>query len=127
MPYGYEPEEWSKLVAAAERILARVATAGAVITYGDFAAELEEATSIAFDRHGTHMDNLLGDVYERIYKRRKVSITSIVVLKDTQMPGVGFWNMSQLMGLFNPRKHDKDEFWIKALQAVHASYKSGGK
>lgn len=125
MQHGYTDAAWQVLVLAAEGVLVETAARRDMIYYSDLAARVEAATGIPFAAYGTAMDNLLGEIYTRVHHRKRVAITSITVLKGEDRPGVGFWNMSEELCLFDSETDDPDAFWIGQVNATYEAFAGG--
>lgn len=114
--WGLSQEEWDDAKRRLFDVLADAAADRATITYGD-------AARVAFGgrfsaRSGALMD-LLGEVDEEEDRRRGIMIASLVVRKDTGMPGEGYFAFIARMG--RPID-DREGVWRGEAERVWAAY-----
>jgi hypothetical protein len=95
--------------------LKEVARANTVIYYSDIVPLAGLDMSLPNDRYeiGAILDDI--NQYERELGRPMLS--SIVVHKDTLIPGQGFFTLARALGLFIG--NDRDKFYIQELRKVH--------
>jgi hypothetical protein len=94
MPHGFTDSEWRRAVAEAITILRQRAVQGHTITYSELSNELR---TVSIGRRDPVMDRLLADVSTEESGRGLLSV--IVVHKDDDMPGQGFYELAESLGL----------------------------
>jgi len=115
--WGLEPAEWDEAKESLRQLVAGAAARRCTVTYG-------EAARVAFGgrfsaRSGALMD-LLGEVDTEEEAARGVIIASLVVRKDTGMPGDGYFAfVSDALGR---EVTDRAAFWKDQAEAVWCEY-----
>lgn len=115
--WGMSPEQWA---AARERLMSLLVEAArrrSTVTYGDAAA-------VAFEgrfspRSGALMD-LLGEVDEALDAQQGVMIASLVVRKDSGMPGEGYFAFAR--DQLGKDVSDAAGFWESQAAAIWDAY-----
>jgi len=114
------PAEWDEAKARLLALLVDAASSRATVTYG-------EAARVSFHgrfsaRSGALMD-LLGEVDSEEEAARGVMLASLVVRKDTGMPGEGYFAFAD--GELGRDVTDRAAFWRDEVCAVWGAYGSG--
>jgi hypothetical protein len=114
------PDEWGEAKTRLLALLLDAATSQTTVTYG-------EAARVAFHgrfsaRSGALMD-LLGEVDSEQEAARGVMIASLVVRKDTGMPGEGYFAFAD--DELGRDVSDREAFWRDEVAAVWDAYGSG--
>jgi hypothetical protein len=99
--------------------LKAVARAGSTIFYSDLAP----LTDLAVDSEyfGALIGQRLDEINRYEHERGRPLLSAVVITKEHNIPGTGFFTCAQELGVF-PRG-DKDEFWLSELTRVHACWK----
>jgi len=100
--------------------LMEVARAGKTITYGEIAPMLNLNMESQADR--TEIGRILGEISTREHNEGRPMLSAVVVRKETQYPGEGFFNLARELGLH----HGNDDlaFFVEELKRVHAYWKT---
>ena len=115
--WGFTAEEWATFRDALERLLAEAALLRSTVTYGEISRRVFHGCASA--RSGALMD-LLGEVDSAADARLGVMVASLVVRKDTGMPGDGYFVFaSEELG--RP-VGDRRAFWEVEVAAVWDAY-----
>lgn len=115
---GFSADEWSACRCALERLLAEVASARSTVTYGEVARRVFDGRVSA--RSGALMA-LLGEVDTATEAERGIMIASLVVRKDTGMPGDGYFAFAaEQFG--HPALDDPAAFWEGEVNRVWDAY-----
>lgn len=115
--WGMTPAAWGEAKTRLLTLLLDAASSGATVTYG-------EAARVAFEgrfsaRSGALMD-LLGEVDSEQEALTGVMIASLVVRKDTRMPGKGYFTFAaEELGR---EVTDRAAFWREEVTAVWSAY-----
>lgn len=115
--WGLAPREWG---AARERLvslLEETARRRATVTYGEAAAVAFEGRFSA--RSGALMD-LLGEVDDLLDAQKGVMIASLVVRKDSGMPGDGYFKFAR--DHLGRDVSDVRSFWLAEARRVWDAY-----
>jgi hypothetical protein len=92
--------------------------------YGDLCAEMKRVGVISLEPHGTPLAGLLGQINVVENDQNRPLLSAVVLSKETGAPGVGFWNISEQMGIDVGRTTDERErFWLESLRACHDYWK----
>jgi len=68
---------------------------------------------------------LLGEVCSSEVRQGRPMLGSVVVRKDSHMPGEGYFKSTQRMGKFQgSSEEDKRAFWVQELKKVHGYWSS---
>ena len=115
--WGLEPEEWDAAKVRLRGALADAGAARSTITYG-------EAARVAFGgrfsaRSGALMD-LLGEVDSEEAAERGVMVASLVVRKDSGVPGDGYFAFAR--DVLDRDVSDRERFWREEASAVWNAY-----
>jgi hypothetical protein len=115
--WGVPLAVWADARAAARDAILTRAHAGGTITY----AELAEAVSVTgFRPRSWGLMALLGEVCDAEDPVRGVSLATLVVRKDTGMPGEGYFAYAEREGLDTS---DRVAFWRDQAQRVWNAYR----
>ena len=95
--------------------LKEVARANTVIYYSDIAPLAGLDMSLPNDRY--EIGTILDDINRHERESGRPMLSSIVVQKETLMPGQGFFTLARALGLFIG--NDRDKFYIQELRKVH--------
>jgi hypothetical protein len=87
--YGYKLQTWENAKCEAIRAIVRIGKAGSTISYSDLSREI---TSIAFHPHDHIFHLMLGQISCEEEAAGRGMLSALVVLKDSGMPGEGFWD-----------------------------------
>lgn len=111
--HGYEPKVWQKAKAQAKAHLVSVAKHQAQETYGGL---VEKIDAISFAPNDFALFALLGQISRDEYQAGRGMLTAIVVHKyGDQMPGKGFYELAQYLGLDTS---DKVALWVSETKRV---------
>ena len=68
---------------------------------------------------------ILGEICKNEVRQGRPMLGSVVVRKDSHMPGEGFFKGAQELGLFQgSTDKDRREFWVQELKKVHGYWSS---
>lgn len=117
--HGYEPEDWKKAKAQAKAHLVSVAKHQNLETYGGLTKKID---AIPFLPNDSALFALLGQISREECNADRGMLTAIVVHKTgDQMPGKGFYELAQYLGLDTS---DKDALWISETKKVWGYWKN---
>jgi hypothetical protein len=106
--------------------LKEVARARSVITYSDIAPLVGVDIRTSLGRR--EIGRLIAKVCAHEVAHGRPMLGSVVVRKDTGMPGDGYFKGACRLGQFDPDgKKDKRAFWAEELERVHDYWSSGSK
>lgn len=95
--------------------LIRVATSQQVVSYSDV------ASLIGLDMESPEDRNRIADILEAISQREhrdgKPLLSAVVIRKDKNMPGVGFFDLGRRLGLYGGG--NDFQYWLQELRRVH--------
>ena len=97
-----------------QRII-QVAKSGSITHYSDIAPLVGLNMELPADRNV--MSNILDKISMSEHENAKPLLSVVVILKEKNIPGDGFFGMAQGVGLYDGS--DAVEFWIKELRRVH--------
>lgn len=124
MTFKFPEETW---LAAREWLthrLRQVAHGEGTTYYGDLCAEMNKVGVITLEPHGAPLAGLLGQINVMEHDQNRPLLSAVVLSKETGVPGVGFWNISEQMGIdVGGTDEERDRFWVKALGACYAYWK----
>lgn len=108
------------------RRLHAVARKQSKVTYSELCDGLRNDGIIDLEPHGTPLAWMLGQINVLEADQGRPLISSVVVHKtDDWLPGVGFWNISKLMGLnIGTSEADRVQFWAHEFGRCHAFWKN---
>lgn len=92
--------------------LVETARAGTVTSYSEIAPLADLDLSDPADRN--RVGELLGEISILEHQKGRPMLSSVVVHKDGNTPGVGFFTLAHELGLFTGG--DRDEFYARELQ-----------
>ncbi len=106
--------------------LKRVARSKSVITYSDIAPLVGVDIRTSLGRRG--IGRLIAEVCAHEVAHGRPMLGSVVVRKDTGMPGDGYFKGASHLGQFEAdSRKDKRSFWAEELEKVHDYWSSGSK
>jgi len=114
----HSAEQQKRLHAKGQAIEAmeRVAAKGSTIQYSQLAAEI---SAVSYAPNGSPFSELLCEISRRTHHKRGVLLSAVVVHKDDELPGTGFFQLASDLG------HEVDDdqaFHQTALREVHREY-----
>ena len=67
------------------------------------------------------ISDMLGAISKAEHRERRPLLTAVVVLRGKNIPGQGFFNLSECLGLYNGSTDElaKLEYWIEQVHRVH--------
>jgi hypothetical protein len=110
--YGYMVETWENAKSQAVRAIVRQGRKGSTISYSDLAKQI---TTIYFDAHEHIYHLMLGQISSEEDAAGRGMLTALVVLKDSGMPGDGFWDLAKRLGR---NVSDKIACWVQETEFV---------
>lgn len=117
--HGHEHEVWQKAKAQARAHLVSVAKRQDQETYGGLVKKID---AISFAPNDLALFALLGQISREEYHAGRGMLTAIVVHKfGDQMPGKGFYELAQHLGL---DASDKVALWVSETNMVWDQWKS---
>ena len=93
----------------------QVAKSGGITHYSDIAPLIGLSMDSPADRN--ILSNILDKISTNEHENGKPFLSSVVILKDKNIPGCGFFKMAQKVGLYNGS--GEVESWVKELRRVH--------
>ncbi|MBL7119246.1 MAG: hypothetical protein ISS53_01020 [Dehalococcoidia bacterium] len=103
--------------------LKQVARSGGLICYGEVAPLA--GVNLNSGRGRREMGCLLAEVCQNEAKEGRPLLGSVVVRKDTRVPGEGYFRGAQRLGKFQGHSdEDRRAFWLQELERVHAYWSS---
>jgi hypothetical protein len=105
-----------------DRILKEVATAGKTITY----KEIGQLIYLDVKKKGDlrKLSDILGEISEKEAEEGRPMLSAVVVSYDKQIPGKGFFNLAERLGLEELNERDED-FHRRELRSIHDYWKKG--
>ena len=95
--------------------LVRVAADGDITYYSDIAPLVGLDMNFPDDRN--QISNILGEISRREYEGGRPLLSAVVILRNENIPGEGFFNLARGLELYD---EDNDmKFWIQELRRVH--------
>ena len=110
--FGHLEELWDAAKEQARQVLAKSARKADVIEYGELTRRIQ---SIRFDAHGDDFRHFLGQLSWESDAAGQAMITAIVVHKDDQRPGVGFFSLAAELGR---DVSDPDRCWSQEVERL---------
>lgn len=116
-PYNIPDDRWATAVDEIYDLLVAVARGQGRTTYGDL---VHDVRSIHLEPDSRAFHAMLGDVSRRSFDDGGPLLSAIVVLKDEQRPGGGFYELARQLG-FDVAEDEGAElrFFGEQLAAVH--------
>ncbi|WP_422759024.1 hypothetical protein [Paenarthrobacter sp. C1] len=120
--------EWNELAAEGRRILWGVARNGDLVEYGEFNAQLTEATGLPgfdlrTDRGRADISHLLVLIHDLDWdESNPYMLTSLVTLSGGNRPGKGFFTLARDRDLYNP-DDSEDAFWSEQVRLAQEAHK----
>jgi hypothetical protein len=106
--------------------LKEVARARSVITYSEIAPLVSVDIRTSLGRR--EIGRLIAEVCAHEVAHGRPMLGSVVVRKDTGMPGDGYFKGACRLGQFDADgKKDKRSFWAEELERVYGYWSSGSK
>lgn len=103
--------------------LKQVARSGGLICYGEVAPLA--GVDLNSGRGRREVGCLLAEVCQNEVQQGRPMLGSVVVRKDTRVPGEGYFRGAQRLGKFQGQSYeDKRAFWLQELERVHAYWSS---
>ncbi|MGF7035387.1 hypothetical protein J2T17_006395 [Paenibacillus mucilaginosus] len=92
---------------------------GRYFTYAELSAFLAEM-GLDIPHHGLAMNAILDEISTDELEQGRPLLSALVILKDGNRPGSGFFKMARERGKYKGRSKDDEEvFWISELNAVY--------
>ena len=93
-------------------------TNGDLPTYGEVAPSVGLDMALAADRN--EFARLLDEINEHEHEHGRPLISSIVVLKDSRVPGKGYFDCARRLGRLDSTDHFGEmDFWVSECNAVY--------
>lgn len=98
--------------------LKRVARAQKTVTYSQIAplADLDMSNAA----HRQDIARILGEISTCEYKKGQPMLSAVVVLRDKNIPGHGFFTLAKELGVY--AGNDDQVFWCQELSRVHQAW-----
>ena len=112
MPYGIDETQWEAASEEMRRILHGCARGGRTITYGELASGIAAAS---LQPRSAGFFALLADVCDGEESSGRPCLGPLVVRKDTQMPGEGFFAPVEGSG---DDRASRESYWESGLASV---------
>ena len=116
--FGLDADVWSNAKTQARNILIRTARSQRLIEYAELARLID---AIEFDPHGTYFRKFLGQLSREEDLAGRGMITAIVVHKDDQLPGPGFYTLAADLGR---DVSDETRCWAQEVERVFNDWRS---
>lgn len=115
--WGHNRDRWDKAKAEAWTILERIAkTKGKPIFYGELNRKI---SAISFQPDGHDFHNMLGQLSEESDQDGKGLISALVVHKEDEHPGNGFFTLAKELGR---DVSDREKCWIAEVDHVYRAF-----
>ena len=115
--FNIDETVWQAAKAEAKAILIERARGTRLITYSDLAREVH---SFHFEPHDFRLFDLIGDISTEESVAGRGMLSALVVIKDENTPGSGFFELARKLGL---DVKDQDVFWGKEVKRIYATWK----
>jgi hypothetical protein len=115
--WGHSQDRWDKAKGEAWTILARIAkTKGKPIFYSELNRKI---SAISFQPDGHDFHNMLGQLSEESDQDGKGLISALVVHKEDERPGNGFFTLAKELGR---DVSDREKCWIAEVDRVYGAF-----
>ena len=109
--FGHDREHWANAKEEARRVLSDIAVTSKLIEYGELTKRIQ---SIRFEPRGDDFRRFLGQLSRESDATGLGMITAIVVHKEDQRPGNGFFTLAKELG----RDISDGEEWAREVGRV---------
>ena len=106
--------QWTKDTQAVYEEILRVARSRGITYYSDVAPLAGLNMDSPADRN--HISRILGDISTTEHQGGRPLLSAVVILRDENRPGRGFFSLAQELGLYDG---DDVQYWTQELQRVH--------
>jgi hypothetical protein len=110
--FGFSSQDWERAKAEAVKAMVQAGKNDGLITYSELASRI---TNVTIEPHDFAMDRLLDEISKEEDAAGRAILTALVVLKDTGIPGQGFWSTASDIGRSFP---DRLDFWLREVERV---------
>jgi hypothetical protein len=115
--WGHTLDRWDKAKAEAMTILEKIAkTKGKPIFYSQLNRKI---SAISFQPDGHDFHNMLGQLSEESDQDGKGLISALVVHKEDERPGAGFFTLAKALGR---DVSDREKCWIAEVDIVYRAF-----
>jgi hypothetical protein len=115
--HGFTDMAWEAAKAEGKAVLAKCARDKKMISYTDFMYQIR---SISFETpYDSRLPQFLAEISMEEAKAGRGMMTALVVRKDDQRPGAGFFELAERLGY---DVSDPEKFWIEEVNRVFASW-----
>lgn len=111
--FGFPLADWEKAKEEVRQLLIARAKYEDTITYSEVVQQLH-TIQLQPDSHAFH--HILGEISEDEHFTGRGMLSALVVLKETGLPGKGFFGLAQKFGYDTS---DQYSFWINELKTVY--------
>jgi len=131
--FGREDQEWDHLTEAGRAFLIERARLRRVTSYTELNTVIACRTGMtgfdfAHPDERAAMGHLLGLIVEQDFPRIGLMLSALVHYLDANDAGPGFYHLATQLGLLSRgvSAREKEEFWIRQVNAVHDHYSQSG-
>ena len=120
--HGFPEDVWEAAKAEAREAMIAVAARKCVIAYSEL---VEKITTCRLEPQSPQLAHMLGEISTDEHRAGRGMLTVVVVHKSGDlMPGPGFFELACSLG---HHVDDREAFWIRELEMVHATWSSTTK
>ena len=120
--HGFPEDVWEAAKAEAREAMIAVAARKCVIAYSEL---VEKITTCRLEPQGPQLAHMLGEISTDEHRAGRGMLTVVVVHKSGDLtPGPGFFELACSLG---HHVDDREAFWIRELEMVHATWSSTTK
>ena len=120
--HGFPEDVWKAAKAEAREAMIAVAARKCVIAYSEL---VEKITTCRLEPQSPQLAHMLGEISTDEHRAGRGMLTVVVVHKSGDlMPGPGFFELACSLG---HHVDDREAFWIRELEMVHATWSSTTK
>ena len=112
--FGFTPDEWNNAKEEVRQLLVARAKHQETITYSEVVQQVH-TIQLQPDSQGFH--HMLGEISEDENFAGRGMLSAIVVLKETGLPGKGFFTLAEKL---DRTVSDSYSFWIDELKTVYS-------
>jgi hypothetical protein len=123
--YHFPEDTWLNARSWLRRRLRQIAKSQDRTYYSDLCNEMRKKDVIELEPHGAPLAAILGQINVMEHDQDRPLLSAVVLSKDSNRPGVGFWNIATALGIrFGPSESEREMFWLESLQACYDYWKS---
>ena len=116
MKYGYSLSDWENAKREMRNILIEIAKKQDTISYSEL---VRKVLIISLEANSYALADMLGEISTAEDAARRGMLSVVVVHKEDNMPGKGFFELAKILGR---DVSDKEKFWVNEVKRVYSSW-----